>query len=1371
MSIGTASLASLVTTYSNVGRLDAAANMATFIRSGGQSGALSFAQAELDQIAGADGEQKWGTKWLDSYRTVLIQRAQNLQKRLNNLYSQQLAANLYSEIKNNPNYSMANMPTMSAKDSPGNWDRGITKGQDDSLFSMYQPFVAGEHVKAKKRNRIKQDPSSYEFGLPSPSGNIFKGADWGPIDNTNDPNWASDWNSRQYDKPAAPSEFPNPLKFIKTWNPIGGGSPPPGIPLIPPLVFFDLEGFVGQMLMPLFYPMVFYRFETFAHAEAEGLGIDAGVIRSDYNFKTKGFTQFPIIGQLMGGALSVFAAAVAAAKPGLDPDRAIDVLMNPQSAAMAPQTVETETGAFFTATRALQDWDLQEMEYSYFSAAAYQQDFIDTDFLSSIGTLGEEGISTIIMAILKVAGPLTILSTFPISLITDQIVKFIADKIMDMLLAPMQGGVELDDLETTGGANAGKSTSAGNATHIGEDPQLAGLSRVIQQGGFAAGYSLNYENPGSGLGSHVASSSLNNVQIYTKTKKLTDIWDGYGEMMVNDTNVKNFAGVSSRLTGKGYDGNPGIDLGEFRTGVSAGTINRGGMGAYNRALDDYLLKIVTGAGTAVDFGNRVLNPSFGGLTKMMDLDTTRKDSFFEGSISRAPWDRGGDGAPDTANAAYVYFGAGTPPAGFPSHIVPAGSPTGLTAANAGSVTFDGTTPNPQSYTFNALPGGGLRIHYVGPDGLTGPNDNERVKPINQEAVRDFRNYIVTDANGNRVTAQVPTNVQAAAITHPLPAGWSGGPMVTMPPPLLNLDMIGQDPDPNLPPKPVPGASVPGAFGDPSWTNVNGWYVSEAADRQGGTQTGAPARRIVTSPHDGKMYWADYQGNSQQSSTNKQLPDVVTFNKQFNIAGNVLPGALVEIQVNGTNIGEPDMRYDEVSGPLGIKIPMGFSFPDQFELTLTSAKYPGGRTLPLLSEEAAAESGGFVTESEFVPYHNSVVSNPPGGIPKQVGGGKFAIPSDYLANGNNELELKVTKGGAYFSYLIAEPPANQTVLADRQAAGFWVSNTTVNGHPAGTLFYENNAVGGPSVDGRTYYYSGGTSQGKTTIKRTGLPPGSGIDGQVTITDIATARQPNSTRVLPNGAIGYQLKADQRAGISIQTDETTALVETYQLTTVDRYTFDPVTQQLIDTFQTHPLGPEELAEYREPFWAGGPTGNMDRPFVPPPTVANANGNLVVPGQGAVIRSPVGDVVSREGEDLLGRTRTDARQTFGSDSNVITRELFAAMKVIDLDGENVRAYQEYRDCFNMGYLDHIYIAGSAYAPTGGGISSFMEFRWSTNNLDADGNYKTLTSNRVADYTRNWEYFLSDDDRDYRNGRTKRMTVRQADLLMNSFFAFRAE
>src|SRR5690606_14075815 len=114
---------------------------ATFIRSGGQSGALAFAQSELDQIAGADGEQKWGSKWLDSYRTVLIQRAQNLQKRLNNLYSQQLAANLYSEIKNNPNYSMANLPTMSAKDSPGNWDRGVTKGQDDSLFSMYQPFV------------------------------------------------------------------------------------------------------------------------------------------------------------------------------------------------------------------------------------------------------------------------------------------------------------------------------------------------------------------------------------------------------------------------------------------------------------------------------------------------------------------------------------------------------------------------------------------------------------------------------------------------------------------------------------------------------------------------------------------------------------------------------------------------------------------------------------------------------------------------------------------------------------------------------------------------------------------------------------------------------------------------------------------------------------------------------------------------------------------------------------------------------------------------------------------------------------------------------------------------------------------------------
>ena len=80
----------------------------------------------------------------------------------------------------------------------------------------------------------------------------------------------------------------------------------------------------------------------------------------------------------------------------------------------------------------------------------------------------------------------------------------------------------------------------------------------------------------------------------------------------------------------------------------------------------------------------------------------------------------------------------------------------------------------------------------------------------------------------------------------------------------------------------------------------------------------------------------------------------------------------------------------------------------------------------------------------------------------------------------------------------------------------------------------------------------------------------------------------------------------------------------------------------------------------------------------------------------------------------TKTD-RQTFGADDNDLSRALYAAMTPIDVDGTgsmgaDSRAYKEYQDCFNMGYLDHIYISGQANSPTGGGFSSFLEWQWDT-------------------------------------------------------------
>ncbi|MBC7545783.1 MAG: hypothetical protein H7338_23880, partial [Candidatus Sericytochromatia bacterium] len=112
MSIGAAvGISNLVQNYSNLNNLDMVANQAKAANSGG-TGNFLFADSQLDGIGNNDGQQKWGTKWLDSYRTVLIQRAQTMQRKLNNIYTRQLGNNLTKKIASNPNYSMANLPRM-----------------------------------------------------------------------------------------------------------------------------------------------------------------------------------------------------------------------------------------------------------------------------------------------------------------------------------------------------------------------------------------------------------------------------------------------------------------------------------------------------------------------------------------------------------------------------------------------------------------------------------------------------------------------------------------------------------------------------------------------------------------------------------------------------------------------------------------------------------------------------------------------------------------------------------------------------------------------------------------------------------------------------------------------------------------------------------------------------------------------------------------------------------------------------------------------------------------------------------------------------------------------------------------------------------
>jgi hypothetical protein len=290
------------------------------------------------------------------------------------------------------------------------------------------------------------------------------------------------------------------------------------------------------------------------------------------------------------------------------------------------------------------------------------------------------------------------------------------------------------------------------------------------------------------------------------------------------------------------------------------------------------------------------------------------------------------------------------------------------------------------------------------------------------------------------------------------------------------------------------------------------------------------------------------------------------------------------------------------------------------------------------------------------------------------------------------------------------------------------------------------------------------------------------------------------------VGYMLKKDIRQGMAMGNKDDNQLLHNFTTKTFDRYVFDPNTQTIMDILQANDNGLEGVngakagSEVQDVPW----TGSTDQVNVKPPLILPPTGTQIVGapagteqtrGMTAIGKAPVGTRISR-----------DDRQTYGSDDNELTRALYAAMKPIDVDGLNedlngngildagedangdgilqtgsmeadARAYKEYRDCFNMGLLDHIYISGSAYSPSGGGFTSTIEFNWKATDVkdrSVDHYSRLGTAIQGTDvktlansYMNNYEYFANETDR-----RNKKYTVvRRGDLLMNSFYSFRKE
>jgi hypothetical protein len=777
MSVGsTVGISNLVTYYSNLKNLDLLSGQAKAAKTPGGSRSFLFGGKMIDDKNRRDGTQTWGAKWLDSYRTVLVQRAQTLQRKLNNIYSNQLGGNLYKSIADNPNYSMANLQRQDNQQG-----QKLDPAAGNALWGMNQDMNGA--------SRSSQDPVSYEYGKPAAAFFDFSGSAWDPLERSD---WGS-WASRQYDDPEGNLRMPweHIGDYFEFWNPFGGGSmpmPPKAIPLIPPVMFFKMFDFVGDMMMPLFYPMIFSRYETFTHSDAANNAIDASVIRSDYNFTAPSISQFPIVGQVIGGVLSSLVPVIVGASGGAgltsaDVQSALDMLTNVQPNAMAPRMVETESGGFFAATQALQDWDLDNMEYQYFSAANYQEDFVDTDFLAAFRKAGAKLFKILVNAILTASGIGNILKVPPLSFIADMLLEFISTMLMDGLLGPIRKFVEVDTQYQRTGAGT-VDADATSTLHIGDPGGLFGLVGTAWE---PAGYALAYRDDDA-----YNIQALNAVTVYTNRKKIDNLWDGRGILDETEWKGRTFQSTGSRLHNVGYATNPPLNLSTFRYNVqdrfNAGDTGKmdfdrstgpgeqahGSGGTYERT-DDYWVKAETKFGDKIQTGTRSLNPSFGGGVRLTDLDTNLDDVFFYGSAAFLP-DNGNWNQLTISGTNFQARNSGWSESGAEyTSAQPPNVPAPPTSPNAnnyplnkmGRVSFDGTSNATNAYVFNPTDDSGaaitgLKVTYRGPDTLTGPSNAQPVDIFN---ARMANNYRVTNLNGQPITAEVLVSQDQIRINH------------------------------------------------------------------------------------------------------------------------------------------------------------------------------------------------------------------------------------------------------------------------------------------------------------------------------------------------------------------------------------------------------------------------------------------------------------------------------------------------------------------------------------------------------------------------------------------------------------------------------
>ena len=448
---------------------------------------------------------------------------------------------------------------------------------------------------------------------------------------------------------------------------------------------FDFFTWMMDSFMNAIKGVVMTTAEVNSYATSGGTAMDSYASRGEYHFYQRGITEvfkafaagMPTpLDSLIGDAFNSVGAAIIGDLGEVDGVDVEDRLMNVNHSVQAAESRETETGGLFATTEFLRQFNVQSMDYTYWTKTVQNEETINADMLKGVSTAGDVILKKMVGLMLSALPepwktPIGTIAQLLLPMLTKTLFSDYIYKPQsstgDALMFGLKSSWEskgFDFLEPedgmTGDARENNAKAAGN--WMGD----LGIPNQIIDG---TSNSRRFIDGTSGVttwSGDWSQGDINEVLVYSKGVHVDDMWNGSGTKVVveNPNSLMDmvgggldsagnpipdrYIGSDSRIYERKYNANKALNQEVFNTNFLTGGVDR----THVDRKDLYNLSFTTSTGqTVTRTRDASLNPSFGGGFKMATIDKNKRDDVLLGSAPTHD---------SLAEKEYQYFGGAQP---------------------------------------------------------------------------------------------------------------------------------------------------------------------------------------------------------------------------------------------------------------------------------------------------------------------------------------------------------------------------------------------------------------------------------------------------------------------------------------------------------------------------------------------------------------------------------------------------------------------------------------------------------------------------------------------------------------------------------------